>query len=368
MTRIRALSCVLPLVLLLISGPAPAAAQHVIEAGQEALLQSMLAPAEGLPGGFAFKTARIERDHVIARYAGPAGEVVVRLDHPEAAAASALRTQAFALSGSAPAALLEAIASSVRRRGSSWRWRERSAGQAASTAGSEQRIIELLDKELTGGPEELGGRVDEIFRLKAGLPQDRDVRWVDVEVGRLYLRAGHEEDARAVFAAVLKGLEAEPPSSLHAAATRARALVGLGRVGEAVAVVDEAWPPAERGDEACGFSKVGADLLKTSRVAAGLDLCARIARAAPECERVYLVLRHHLLDAGPEAEEVLDILRQGASFLPDSRGISKLMSVSTAEPEFAEAGQEAGPPVGLIVVVVGALLLGALAIARRRHA
>ena len=367
MRRIRAASFSLTLVLLLISGSAFGAGPHVIEAGQEALLQSMLAPAEGLPGGFAFKTASIERDHVLARYAGPAGEAVVRLDHPQSGAAARLRTPVFSLSGSAPAPLLEAIAASVKKRGGTWRWRERSTEPAVSAAGGEQRIIDLLDKEIESGEGALASRVEEIFHLKAGLPQDRDSRWVDVEVGRLYSRAGREDEARAAFSAVLEGLEEEPGASLNAAATRARALVGLGKIGAAMTAVDEAWPPAERGAEACGFSKVGADLLKTSQVAAGLELCARIAKAAPDCERVYLVLRHHLLDAGPEAEEVLDILKQGASYLPDSRGITKLMSISTTEPEFVEAGEGGGLPLQLIVVTAGALLLGAFVLVRRRR-
>ena len=375
MTRFRAsLSLLLALLLVpLTAGTALGDEPYVIEPGQEALLQSMLSPAEGLPEGFAFKGAQIAKDHVVATYTGPDGEIKLRLGHPKTGGEGALITVAFAITGEAPKPLLDAIAASIEKQGSAWRWFDRTAEPPPESNKGEKRIIELLEQKLEKDPAALEKRVEEIESIAAELQKREDVRWVGVEIGHLFLRAGDKQKADSYFSGVLKALAETPSSSVVGITTAARAHVSLGKTDKALAAVDKGWPPADRIAEACTFAEVEGDMLRLGHVAAGLELCGRIVKAVPKCEHAYLVLRH-LLAEGKELQKAREILKQGAAALPESDGIKKLIKDSTPKKKkkkpvddkkaAAQTGGSSSWP--LMVGIVAVLLLGVVVVVRRR--
>jgi hypothetical protein len=125
-------------------GTLPAGADLVIPAGQEELLADMLGRGAEFPDGCRLINGQVEYRVVKARYQCPAGEVIFELAHPSRAAATAPRTDRFAItlqSGSPPDSLVPALASRIRSKEAGFEWQlivpsaEHSSGEGHGPSG-----------------------------------------------------------------------------------------------------------------------------------------------------------------------------------------------------------------------------------------
>jgi hypothetical protein len=114
--------------LTLASGSATASdLEHVIPPGQEALLETMLGLGVTLPGNCQFTNGNAQGVTVTAEYVCAQGSVVLELRFPDDAPSAAPRTEQFAIvvrSGSAPAELVDALASRIRAHEAGFHWKE----------------------------------------------------------------------------------------------------------------------------------------------------------------------------------------------------------------------------------------------------
>jgi hypothetical protein len=121
----------------------------VIPPGQEELLADILGRGATFADGCTFAGGQADGPVIRATYTCPTGEVVLELVHPSLEAATATRTDRFAITlknGSPPDGLIAALASRIRSREAAFEWKW--IGQASSPFS--RPMIELAAIALLG--------------------------------------------------------------------------------------------------------------------------------------------------------------------------------------------------------------------------
>ncbi|GMV41346.1 MAG: hypothetical protein AMXMBFR64_30620 [Myxococcales bacterium] len=116
----------------------PAAAQppsRVIPAEQGERVGLMLGVGAGEIGGCVLDTASIDKTLVRAKYTCGADTVELTLVHPDAAEAPLGKTEKLAITGVAPAPLVEGLLSRIREQEAEFAWAEVVPGRGGKTAG-----------------------------------------------------------------------------------------------------------------------------------------------------------------------------------------------------------------------------------------
>ena len=323
---------------------------HVIPPGQEALLQAMLGVDEGATGGWTLASADIARSEVRVTYRRAAGEaVVITLGHPDGAAGAARRAGAFAITvaqGSEAAAsqLLDALAASIERRASEWRWVAAGTGSKPVVPDPAPRqdmrgVSELLDKARSALREEdaAGARaaVAELLARESALARPIDKAWMNLEAGFLFVEMEQRDEATRTFTRAL-ALADEALGAVRADCPRCafplkviqlRARIGLGTMSAADRV-KETMALATDDERACELFDLAGDLLSVRDGEGAGALVRALAADRTVCRRALYQIGK-VAAATREYEGLKEILAKGAERFPDDADLSGAVQAAT---------------------------------------
>lgn len=274
------------------------AAPWVIPPGQDALLSAMLEPAD-LPPGVVLASARVDRDHILARYEHKEGaSLSLRLVHPSttevAAGWQSVATQAFQLqvaTASPPTwqpQLLKSVRAAVGQSASQWRWqRAQNAGtpQPGTDAAEPDKALQVASDALLQGRHAAtrGNRQDALAalgRAQAALAdaEGKPEAWHFLEAALIARASGDDKQADAYGQQALERIDNQNAGRQRL--LRARALLALGRFD-----AGEAALKGNGGAPECAAALAIEDLRMVGQPDRATALARRIVAAAPRCSR-----------------------------------------------------------------------------------
>jgi hypothetical protein len=370
MTWLPARRASLLLLLLFVFTPTGARAAsdltYVIPPGQEALLQTMLGVESGVTGGWTFASADVARSQVRATYRRAAGEsLVIALRHPDGADGAGRRVAAFAIlieegPEAAAAQLLDALAASIDRHGSAWRWVAVGAGSKPAspdpTRGEGARgLFTLVDKARGALRDEdaAGARrfIAELLAQESAIARRIDKAWMHLEVGFLFVEMARKEEASRAFERALS-LADEALGAVRADCPRCafplkvmqlRARIGLGKRSGADRV-QEIQALATDDQRACQLFDLARDLLSVRDGEGAGALVRALATDRTVCRRALYQIGQ-VAAATRDYEGLTEILAAGAERFPDDKDLAAVVLGATKQrPEDVPARPPASAP------------------------
>ena len=249
----------------------------VIPAGHEAQLQQMLTPGPTWPAGWQLTAAKVQQDVVIASYQrGQEPAVQVRLSHPDAAPAGAVRTAKIAFEpGQLPEDVRAALRAQLEGQAGDWLWQ--AAAQAAPVGQASPATATAMATPIGDDP------AVQLAAARAALLRTED------------LPPLAQARAQLAIAWQLKGMEKKAADLLFlrhahfagqgAQATLVRWSAQLGKAGKAPDL--EASDPSEA-QELCGAATAVAGDVRRSDPSAALGLLAEVVKRVPTCRTAAL--------------------------------------------------------------------------------